>query len=288
MKYNYHTHTFRCNHADGTEREFVEEAIKGGIKVLGFSDHSPMPFTGEYYSTFRMRMDELDDYCHVLSELKKEYASDIEIHIGLEAEYYPLYFDKLLDFIKDYPIEYLLQGQHCLNNEYDGIGCGWPTKDTAIFRKYVEQTCEGMRTGKFLYLAHPDLINYEYLGSKTLAEECENKREVAERISKQNGLGGASEGLLDKAGYQAEMRKICITAKEMNLPIEINLLGLATNRNYPNRDFWEVAAEEGNQVIIGIDAHHVNMINMPEVEEKARKMVRELGLNLIESMNLGL
>ena len=28
---NYHTHTWRCRHADGTEREYVETAIEAGI-----------------------------------------------------------------------------------------------------------------------------------------------------------------------------------------------------------------------------------------------------------------
>ena len=41
---NYHTHTARCNHASGTEREYVEAAIKSGLKILGFADHTPYPF----------------------------------------------------------------------------------------------------------------------------------------------------------------------------------------------------------------------------------------------------
>ena len=34
MNYNLHTHTFRCNHAVGEDREYVENAIKAGMKVL--------------------------------------------------------------------------------------------------------------------------------------------------------------------------------------------------------------------------------------------------------------
>ena len=41
---NYHTHTYRCQHAGGTEREYIEKAIEVGIKKLGFSDHVPCPF----------------------------------------------------------------------------------------------------------------------------------------------------------------------------------------------------------------------------------------------------
>ena len=31
---NYHTHTFRCHHANGTEREYIEQAIeRAGTKA---------------------------------------------------------------------------------------------------------------------------------------------------------------------------------------------------------------------------------------------------------------
>ena len=54
MRYNLHTHTYRCNHASGTDREYVEAAIKAGMKTLGFADHCPQFFPNDYYSTFRM------------------------------------------------------------------------------------------------------------------------------------------------------------------------------------------------------------------------------------------
>ena len=57
---NYHTHTWRCLHAAGTEREYVENAIKGGYKILGFSDHTPMPYPGGYVSNVKMRPDQLE------------------------------------------------------------------------------------------------------------------------------------------------------------------------------------------------------------------------------------
>ena len=50
MTANFHTHTARCRHARGTDREYVESAIRAGISVLGFSDHSPYYFPDGYYS----------------------------------------------------------------------------------------------------------------------------------------------------------------------------------------------------------------------------------------------
>ena len=45
---NYHAHTFRCQHAVGNERDYIEAAIKMGIKEFGFSDHIPCPFRDGY------------------------------------------------------------------------------------------------------------------------------------------------------------------------------------------------------------------------------------------------
>ena len=38
---NYHTHTHRCNHAIGREEDYVKEALKAGLKILGCDAHSP-------------------------------------------------------------------------------------------------------------------------------------------------------------------------------------------------------------------------------------------------------
>ena len=37
LKANYHTHTYRCQHAYGSEREYIEATIRMGIAELGFS-----------------------------------------------------------------------------------------------------------------------------------------------------------------------------------------------------------------------------------------------------------
>lgn len=82
---NFHTHTTRCNHAVGEDRQYVEAAIKGGLKVLGFSDHSPYFFSGDYYSTFRMKREQVPGYVDSILALKKEYKDDIEIKLGFES-----------------------------------------------------------------------------------------------------------------------------------------------------------------------------------------------------------
>ena len=79
LKLNLHTHTARCNHAAGEEREYVENAIEAGIKILGVADHTPQPFPGGHISRMRMRMSEIEDYTKTVNSLKREYKGQIEI-----------------------------------------------------------------------------------------------------------------------------------------------------------------------------------------------------------------
>ena len=38
MKTNYHTHNYRCNHADGTIEDYIKVAIEEGYDEIGISD----------------------------------------------------------------------------------------------------------------------------------------------------------------------------------------------------------------------------------------------------------
>ncbi len=89
MLANYHTHTSRCKHAWGEDREYVEKAICNGMKVLGFSDHCPWVYPDDYESRTRMNASELDNYFDSLISLRDEYKKDITIYIGFESEYIP-------------------------------------------------------------------------------------------------------------------------------------------------------------------------------------------------------
>ena len=184
MLHNYHTHTFRNHHTVGTEREYIESAIKNGFKTLGFSEHAPYRFPDGYISYFHMFPEDLEDYIQTLLALKAEYAGRIEILIGYEAEYYPRFFDDLLARITRYPIDYLLLGQHYIRNEIDGVYVYEPTDDPEILKAYVNQCIAGLDTGLYTYLAHPDLINFT--GSEAL--------------------------------YRREMERLCLAAKDRTYP----------------------------------------------------------------------
>ena len=249
---NYHTHTHRCRHASGSEEEYVQAALQMGMTTLGFSDHTPYWFGCDYYSTYRMFPEQLTDYVETVLALRKQYAGKIQMPLGLEAEYYPKYFPEMLQKGKDAGIEYLLLGQHFGGNEMGEHYCGRPTADEAILKQYCHQVADAMYTGLFSYLAHPDL--FYYTGSRKK--------------------------------YGEHMRVICRAAKDCGLPLEINLLGIYSGRNYPNPVFWELAAEEGCTAVLGRDAHSAEQILDRESEEMARKLAAKLGLNLTDTVEL--
>ena len=249
---NFHTHTPRCRHASGTEEEYVRCALDAGLQTLGFSDHAPYPFPNGYYSTFRMFPDELPDYVAAVEDVRKRYDSQIQIHLGVEAEYYPKFFKDMVSMIKDQGIEYMLLGQHMLYDEMEGIGTAGPTADPVLLRQYCDQTIEAMYTGLFTYFAHPDIMNF--VGDEKL--------------------------------YRQEMGRLCRAARACGMPLEINLLGLYLQRQYPNPKFWEIAAEECCKVVLGVDAHQPEALLDTETERKAREMVKTYGLELLETVEL--
>lgn len=255
MLKNYHTHTFRCRHAAPDERAYIESAIKGGIKVLGFADHVPMPPFAEpaYYSGFRMQREELPDYVETLLKLKEEYKKDIKILIGFEAEYYPAMFEEMLKLLSPYPYDYLILGQHFLGDEVGEKPCSAPTDDPSRLARYVTQVCEGMSTGAYSYLAHPDILHFEG----------------------------------DDAVYREQMSKICETALRLDIPLECNLLGLREGRYYPGDRFFRLAAEYGCKVILGCDAHSAAPLSNAENIQQGYDLLARCGVtNIVEDIRL--
>lgn len=247
MLANYHTHTFRCKHAKGEDREYVEAAIRAGMKVLGFSDHCPWVFDDGYVSGVRMLPQNVDDYVDSIQRLKKEYSDEITIHIGFEAEYLPELIDAQTELLKDYPIDYMLLGQH-FNTREPSRAAGAPTEDESKLKKYVDLIIEGMETGKYQYVAHPDMLNY--VGPDEI--------------------------------YEYHMQRLCRYFKEKNVPVEINMLGVLENRHYPSERFLSIAHKIGNSAIIGVDAHLPERLEDTKMQNKCRALAKSYNLPLID------
>lgn len=249
---NYHTHTTRCKHAFGTEREYIEAAIEMGLKKIGFSDHVPCPFKDGFVSGIRMEMEQAREYVETIRSLQKEYADRITIYVGFETEYIPEFYPEQIEMFRKLGCDYMIMGQHFLTTEKIGPYAGSPTTDEEFLRAYVEYVIEGMRTGDFCYLAHPDIINYQG----------------------------------DEAIYEREITRLCKALKILSIPLEINLLGISENKHYPADRFWKIAGEVGNDVIFGIDAHWPKQLYDVESYKKGIALVEKYNLRLLDDIEI--
>jgi len=222
MLVNYHTHTPRCHHAEGSEREYVEKAIQEGIQVLGFSDHTPYLFDqGFPYPNNRMRPEEFEHYHRTIRDLQREYASQITLLCGVEIEYYPGAFERTVRFLAKHDCDYLVLGQHFVGVEETPT---YGQSSQHVFERYVEQCLQGLESGLISIFCHPDFCGY------------------------------AADQAIAEKGY----RRLFEAAKRMQVPLEINLQGLAQGRHYPTEPVFRLAREIGNEVVLGLDVHQTH------------------------------
>ena len=176
-----------------------------------------------------MKLSELDEYLRTLTELKERYHN-INIHIGLETEYFPS-FDKsgYYEYLRSRPeIEMLLLGQHMAEISDSPLSYSFAKSagylDKNEYKLLGKAIVEGAKTGYFDAIAHPDRI----------FRRCRSWDNDMEKI--------ASE--------------IIQSAVNADLPLEINLAS-AENPIYSKQEFWELAPETAKR-IVGYDAHSVD------------------------------
>lgn len=225
QNFNFHTHTYRCKHAIGRDEEYVIEAIKAGVKVLGFSDH--MPFRN--VSLGKMSTEESVEYLKSIKSLQAKYANQIVIKIGYECEYFKEYHNHYIQLLSQ--VDYLILGQHCVGFDDTDLrfSSGCPDDYIDI---YTNDVCEGIASGLFTYLAHPCYF-------MSARDEWNSHCSTA-------------------------IEKICQYSNIYHVPLEINLKGMdlgmvnypsGPSYPYPNFNALPIFEKYQVQCVFGVDAH---------------------------------
>lgn len=282
MKKNYHTHTYRCGHASGSEEDMVVQAIASGLDTIGISCHSPLPYfrlfmirsfiyvrsmIGIKISTkwiladgfgSRLPYRTKDEHLQIIKELKEKYKDQITIYAGFEAEWFVQYVNYFQSLLDNKEVDYLILGLHydrynCMDRYYIRIS------DDASLVRYGQNACYAMDTGLFSYFCHPDL----FMTSKA------EFNETCQKIT----------------------RDICHSALKNNVPLEVNAGGFRRGLKqigdherypYPHDEFWKIVSELEVPVVLGLDAHAPEQLCKEEYDQ-LEAYAKRLNLKVIDT-----
>ncbi len=230
---NLHTHSFYCGHGAGELIDFADVAKqKGHLKVLGFSEHCPVPYDD---MPSRMSIVDLEDYINDVKVLKN--ANDGLVYLlGAECDWIARYVPFYRDFILEKKqFDYVIGAVHFLTDHETGELKYIPhmkefnLKDLSLYCKWYTQMIESRL---FIIGCHPDLF---FGGYRKWDEEA-----------------------------KAVSKDIIACAKDNDITLELNDLGLrkkmietdkGLRHQYSIPEFWELASDAGVRICTNTDAH---------------------------------
>lgn len=158
-----HVHTFRCGHAGGASRDYVEQAIEAGLGEIAFTDHIPLYFLpkSERDPSLAMREDQFDEYLDEVRGLQEEFAGRIPIRLGLEADYAEGHEEDLARWLARADWDLVLGSVHWVAGGWidaPGSAARFAREGTeTLYAEYYRLLAKAAGTGLFDVLTHFDL-----------------------------------------------------------------------------------------------------------------------------------
>jgi len=242
--------------------EYIEEAIRRGMRSLGFSCHAPVPFPTSY----TMKEGRLPEYKAAIGALKTQYSDRIDVYCGLEIDYIPGIVSPADPVFSELGLDYFIGSVHVGGTFASGEH--WMVDSGHVnFAKGIEQIYSGnaraaveeyyRRTALMVSETKPDIVGHFDLV----------KRSNAGNIHFDEGAGWYIE--CSEATLQAVARSDSI--------IEVNTGGLARGRCdslFPSDRLLKRILELGIPVTISADAHDPTFLTalFPETAERLLQM----------------
>ena len=247
---NYHTHNRWCKHAVGEIEDYVKVALDGGFVELAITDHVPHK---DNLDPRRCQWEEFPAYDLQLNRVIEEYGDRIHLIKGFECEYYPECMDEYRWLQDQFGYELMVLGQHWYGEGRKYFA--FDSNKTAYeMHVYADTICEGLNTGMFNFLAHPDL----------------------------NMLGYAP-------GWDKEtesvLRQIFAECEKLNIPVEINGAGAVEQRGYPDKNAFLLSKEYKLRYLINMDAHDPVYLTKPYYTIP-EQFAQELGIEAMPTWDL--
>lgn len=256
--FNLHTHS---NFSDGKSdpEEVVLEAIKQGLKVLGFSDHSPVPFE----NSFAIKDDEIQNYIRTIKSLKEKHKDLIDIYCSMEMDFIPGIVKDFKKTKESLGLDYLIGSVHLVGNDVDRLwfidGSKYETYDEGLFNYYDGDIKKGVKAFFYQYNEMIEAEEFDIVGHFDKIKMHNRNRYFSEE---------------DK-WYRDYLMETLTLIKEKSLIVEVNTRGIYKKRHddfYPSSWILPIMNHMDIPVIISSDSHKSEEITLcfKEAEEALR------------------
>lgn len=243
-KTDYHMHS---DFSDGrsSPEDYIIPAINAGLDEIGFSEHLTLFKDKEDWN---MNPVNISPYIQHLEKLRAR-TKNIKIKIGLEVDYFEGKEDEIRDFLKPWPLDYIIGSVHYLGEKTVDLGPEFYEGKSIdrLFDAYFNSVITAVESELFDIIAHCDLIRiYGYKPAMDL---------------------------------EPLYRKLARAMKDHNVAFEVNTNG--RNRPladfYPDRRYLKVFREEHVPVCVNSDAHMPSRVG--QYFDEAYELLRYTGFS---------
>ena len=257
---NFHMHTTYCDGAN-TPKEMAEAACALGCREIGFSGHSWLDFD----PMWTMEPDAAVHYRETVYGLKKDFAGQMKIFLGIEQDY--------CSDTDDLPLyDYVIGGVHCVfkDGNYISVDC-----DAETQRRGVEEWYGGDA------MAFVEDY-YELVGNLYEKTRCDIVAhfDLVTKFIERDDLIDVSDPLYVKAQNDA-LSKLLETPAVLELNTGAISRGYRTSP-YPAEPVLELLGKAQKPVILSSDSHAADTILFGF--EEAMHLVEKYDLNLLTTM----
>jgi histidinol-phosphatase (PHP family) len=227
---DYHNHTARCGHAEGSMEEYVERAIALGLREIGFADHLYLYFlpADRRDASLAMAEEQLPGYVDSVLWLRRQYP-EIAVRLGIEADYVPGQEEALRRALAPYPWDYVYGSIHFIDD--------WGFDDSRYIRRYDDWDLDD------LYGRYFDLVKG---AAGTGLFDVMGHLDVIKKF-----------GHRPKGEVAALYASVAAALKDARVAIEISTAGLRkpVGEIYPGPELLQACARQGVPVTLGSDSH---------------------------------
>jgi histidinol-phosphatase (PHP family) len=160
--FDYHSHHYRCGHATGGMRDYIEAALVQGVTSFGVSDHGPAYWVDgidHAYPQTQMAVSEVPAYVAEARALQAEYQGRIDVRVGVEADFVPERTADLAALLSANRFDYVLGSVHYALGRSVFDRLRWRQEDPlAVWRAYYQLIIQAARSGLFDILSHLTVV----------------------------------------------------------------------------------------------------------------------------------